>query len=1813
MNLFVASLADDLVTEWDRVLGEQDGPKEARFIIQSLSPLNAFDLFAALENHRGTWSARARIESHFKVATNLWEDWRRGHSQAELLAEMNARGAPRLDEPQGWIDLGDQLTWYRNRTRTPQADGLVIVLLGLNHASDQGGLANFHILDESRLWQRMERGFASWIERIDQHYGLSASTTEKERFDAILQDLFQTRPLQLERLSGFLQHQVLGDGDGIDAFSDVIELFYAKLSFWEIPPFFGLRPDRKNAGLLKEAATFISHQRFKTKGEQKKAWEKIEQALEQDQLDLPNTLDDLPLYDSPKAYAETLRAFIQEADSQARARLLQTDLAPVLRLLKLKTKDTEKGVSRTPVRLQGLSLESVLRAIWLTLLAYRKRDGNRALMESLREVHIELVDFKHDLQADEEAGLGRDTQARELLHGCLGGLPEVLEQIDWRLPIDADQMAHPRDDWEQSIPVTLDLDLEALSYGTNRGRPHLHFKVVLIDEEGGVALTRPYHWSLGPTQPERVRRQCARTVLERWNALPNPERVLPAFQIPAVVMTALYYAADTDEANRLVSLALNELEVVDLLAGLTPDLFDRQLWDGVIALAAAYRAWLSRADAQGNYAANAQDLLPLLGAYRQLAQDVLNPHLRGSHELLRRLYKAFLVVDEAMVPNDDFLRSAIVWAISPPVLELTLARQRFLCDGFPEVVAELAFGRDGQSAFEQLLKLAEIHRPLAGLVVDANHRLCAEIKSFGLLHHLGLERDGEKSLAVQTLLREEESDDDDEVADLVRPTEESEVVLRVLEDYLQLYPFAEDGMRILALHVEELGTILSGVDRFLRAYLKRSARDWPAFHCEVMVYSTSASPMAMESRLAAWRHRLAEANRESGRPLVLAVGHRFAPDRERMVELLKQERRLYDIAFLFHFLAGDLAGEAEPAKPFEFDFNGSNIGQFPICEFPRPIRRGDPWRRQSLLSNRRLGVQTRHADLTARLCHPQTTHQDHLIFGRIDYEPWQPVVEALHTKAQWVACIDPFVDKHLLRTGEGAHNRRKIVGFTSGLGDYGELNLSISTEQDTLAQLARLVRGQLSGLMPYQEDQALDVMGAQVVSEAEEVIGLSALRAVVGDGERVREVVGFAAIRRALAVPAAAMSQLLPVDSLLHWFAGSEVSQRPDLLQLSLILREQDVPLVQAVVIECKFAQYNATHLEKASGQVQEGLAHLMPLLAPNRNDLRRVSFDRRYWWAQLQRTVTSRAVVDLSEVEWRKLDLALEKLSEGYYEIAWQGAIFTFWTNEPGAEPVLNRMKLPFGVVEPPFVAPDDFVVWHIALGYEGLAKLFGETEPADRVALGETQIRLRPTDPGVTQTETETEIVPEPETGPDSSQVESSQADDNVAPEVRHDKLVTAEVVSIRSGQRVSSPPGDSQRESRLDPESGAASGAGSAYEHSHERDTGLEPERLVAETIITPRPVPERILIGTRSNGEPVYWHYGHPDLLNRHLLAFGSPGSGKTYGIQCLLAEMAVQGLHSLIIDYTDGFLPKQVETRFTEIAKPKSHYVVHDKLPLNPFRRQQQEIDPDLPPYRESPYDVATRIASIFKSVYETMGDQQLSALIRVIESQLGFHHDLTIQKVLAALREDSQYGDQLANKIEPFSKSEPFREGSESAWEEMLSDPDARVQILQLKGLSKEIQRLVTEFVLWDLYDYATTTGNRRRPIPVVLDEIQNLDHRSDSPIDKMLREGRKFGLSMILATQTTSQFNQEQRDRLFMAAHKLFFKPAETEIDRFATLLSQSTGDSKAEWSQRLAKLSKGQCWSLGAVPTSSGGLQTKAIRVQVTALEDRGFGRGD
>lgn len=375
-----------------------------------------------------------------------------------------------------------------------------------------------------------------------------------------------------------------------------------------------------------------------------------------------------------------------------------------------------------------------------------------------------------------------------------------------------------------------------------------------------------------------------------------------------------------------------------------------------------------------------------------------------------------------------------------------------------------------------------------------------------------------------------------------------------------------------------------------------------------------------------------------------------------------------------------------------------------------------------------------------------------------------------------------------------------------------------------------------------------------------------------------------------------------------------------------------------------------------------------------------------------------------------------------------------------------------------------------------------------------------------------------------------------------------------------------------------------------------------------IISAAPRHGRIKLGkVDGTNEELYWEYMHPKLRNRHMTIIGGSGGGKTYTIQCLLDGIADLNVSSTIIDYTDGFLPQQLEKEFIDSVSPKTHLLAKKPLSVNPFVRQERQIVKGET-LTEDDFSVATRITSVFTSVYSSLGEQQIALLIRVIEENLT--DEFSFSKLIWQLKnneEEYPKGALLAAKLEPFVKSKPFSEQG-IGWSELLNAEDSKAQIVQLASLSRDVQRTIAEFALWDLWDYAVSNGTKHKPIPVVLDEVQNLDHKSGSPIDKILTEGRKFGLSAIQATQFLSRFSKSEKDRLFQAAHKLIFQPADTEMADVARMMQSIDPEDRDVnyWKKELASLGLGQCFSIG-MSANTGEPVMRVVKVNIASFSMR------
>lgn len=369
--------------------------------------------------------------------------------------------------------------------------------------------------------------------------------------------------------------------------------------------------------------------------------------------------------------------------------------------------------------------------------------------------------------------------------------------------------------------------------------------------------------------------------------------------------------------------------------------------------------------------------------------------------------------------------------------------------------------------------------------------------------------------------------------------------------------------------------------------------------------------------------------------------------------------------------------------------------------------------------------------------------------------------------------------------------------------------------------------------------------------------------------------------------------------------------------------------------------------------------------------------------------------------------------------------------------------------------------------------------------------------------------------------------------------------------------------------------------------------------------------RFLIGTAENSNhKIYWEYGHKELANRHLLISGKSGQGKTYFMQCLLLEAARSGISNIVVDYTEGFLPTQLEPTFVNFLgdKLKQKVVYNEGFPINPFTKNIRDIG-GIMQLEETETDVAERIRSVFAAVYDRLGIQQLNAIYEAtIKGLERFGDQMDLKKLKVILEEDnSSYAKTALSQIRPLIDRNPFVISNTIDWKEII-ESNGEVYIIQLAGFNRDVQLIITEFILWDLWNYSIRNGNKNVPIPVIMDEAQNLDHRDNSPSARILTEGRKFGWSAWYATQfLKAQLDSDELARLQNSSQKVYFSPPEEEIIHIASNLSNEK-DERKEWERKLASLKKGQCIVHGPVLKPNGELSTPMVNiVNITSLEER------
>src|SRR5690606_9011909 len=143
------------------------------------------------------------------------------------------------------------------------------------------------------------------------------------------------------------------------------------------------------------------------------------------------------------------------------------------------------------------------------------------------------------------------------------------------------------------------------------------------------------------------------------------------------------------------------------------------------------------------------------------------------------------------------------------------------------------------STLDQIFRLSEIQAPI--LALKQKQGISTQIKSFSWLHFLGKEPEGELNLSIQALLREDDIDEDEDVKEIIKKVPEQDIINNILNDYGLVNSHVRNGLRLLAINVSHLPSLLSGLQQYLSNTILKDPNADNHYSLQITIYTVGLS------------------------------------------------------------------------------------------------------------------------------------------------------------------------------------------------------------------------------------------------------------------------------------------------------------------------------------------------------------------------------------------------------------------------------------------------------------------------------------------------------------------------------------------------------------------------------------------------------------------------------------------------------------------------------------------------------------------------------------------------------------------------------------------------------------------------------------------------------------------------------------------------------------------------------------------------------------------------------------------------------------
>lgn len=295
-------------------------------------------------------------------------------------------------------------------------------------------------------------------------------------------------------------------------------------------------------------------------------------------------------------------------------------------------------------------------------------------------------------------------------------------------------------------------------------------------------------------------------------------------------------------------------------------------------------------------------------------------------------------------------------------------------------------------------------------------------------------------------------------------------------------------------------------------------------------------------------------------------------------------------------------------------------------------------------------------------------------------------------------------------------------------------------------------------------------------------------------------------------------------------------------------------------------------------------------------------------------------------------------------------------------------------------------------------------------------------------------------------------------------------------------------------------------------------------------------------------------------NSHLMILGQSGFGKTF-LLCRKIEEEIRRRKSiLIMDFSGSYTERELrKNRLQCMESVTILNPLEDKITLNLLKN-----------------GICDNLTNSLSKVLAKQGYFQKKLLCEAVDKMLKNKNTFSIPSLIEMLellyceKEDEEQKNvfRLLSKLDVYSE---INIHIKPCVGDYMKEPE--IYILQISDYGEIQRKLCVEFFAELIWQNIRNSGKMFDIM--ILDEFQNMDLKPGSALSAMLREGRKYGLSVWLASQFLGNYDAESVDTLLQVGHKIFFRPTENDERDVADFINPNENKN---WRKILRELAVGE-----------------------------------